>query len=281
MYKNEQKSGSTSPGTGTQATTPAKEGTGSGSKTDNKSNDKFEYQKEGNYVTYTAKGDNAFQEVKDGNTEVWKATDANSYSSKVEVDLMNNQPKVVTVHLDNTTKLFEKKSDDKSWQEIDTSKVNPRSLNIKYQHESYFCTNVVQCTTRTFTAKTGFAFKLVYELIDKKTRSEIWKTDKESEYALKVVVEGGNKLTIYIGSGGSTKVFKKGSDDIWTEDTAASIKSCDTGNSEGTKTCVELSLKATAATDEFDYNKAGQALSHLPPKISTVLNLLKLEKMEI
>ncbi|UVC50253.1 hypothetical protein MACK_004129 [Theileria orientalis] len=202
----------------THTSTP-KNGVDLNIKSDTKTKDKFVYEKVGEYVTYTAKDNNAFKLVKDDKTEVWKATDANSYSTRVEVEFLANDGKAVTIYLDDKTKIFIKESGTQSFAEIDTTKVNAKSININYPYESYFYKNEFENNIRTFTAKKGFAFKGANEYVDN-NKVEIWKTDKESEYANKIVNEGGNKVTIHIGEGtsASTKVFNKGTDGKWTED---------------------------------------------------------------
>ncbi|BAM40582.1 uncharacterized protein TOT_020000837 [Theileria orientalis strain Shintoku] len=67
-----------------------------------------------------------------------------------------------------------------------------------------------------YTANDNYAFKLVND-----NKIEIWKADEEKEYATKVMA-ADNKVLIYIGEGTSacTKVFNKGSDGNWKEDTS-------------------------------------------------------------
>ncbi|BAM39081.1 uncharacterized protein TOT_010000543 [Theileria orientalis strain Shintoku] len=180
------------------------------------STSEFEHKKVDNYVTYSAKANHAFKTVKDGTTEVWKATDANNYSTKVEVDMPSNY-KAVTVFLDgDITKVFLKDSQTGKWTAIDTYKVNPITLNVNSNQTTYFCDNILDNNVRTFTAKKGFRFNEV-NAGSGIIKVEIWKTDKENEYANKVVNESSNKLTIHIGEGAnaSTKVFNKGSDGKW------------------------------------------------------------------
>ncbi|UKJ89255.2 hypothetical protein MACJ_002503 [Theileria orientalis] len=184
-----------------------------------KSGKKFEYNKVGQYVSYTPKDNYAFKLVKDDDTEVWEASDASNYSLRIEVDLINNDAKAVTVYLDeNKTKVFKKDHESDPWNEINTTIVNPKSINIDYQYESYFYKNTLDNNLRTFIPKTGFAFNIVYRFIDE-NRVIIWKTNDEKEYSNKVVTEGNNKITIYIGDDGTAKVFNKGSDGTWAEDT--------------------------------------------------------------
>ncbi|UKJ89062.2 hypothetical protein MACJ_002308 [Theileria orientalis] len=202
-------------------------------KSDKKTTKKFEYKKDGQYVTYTAKDNYAFKLVKDNRTQVWKASRASDYSNRIEVELMGKSNAVTIYFPGNKTKVFKKHSETKSWKEINLFKVNFRSVDINYPYESYFSKNELQGNARTFTAKNGFAFKFVYEFIDKTNRPEIWKTDNESEYANKVVNEENKKVTIYIGDDVSPKVFNKRSDGTWTEDTSASKESSGTPPSGG------------------------------------------------
>nr|PVC50974.1 hypothetical protein MACL_00001876 [Theileria orientalis] len=181
----------------------------------------YNYNKDVNMLTFTPKAGKTFKSVKDGATDVWKAADANSYASKVEVDVVTADNKAVTVQMaGNQTKVFRKHGKNQPWKEIDITKTNPQSVNIKYKYNSYFYTNTVSNNVRTFQAKTGFAFNSVNEYINNQ-KTEIWKTEQENEFARKVEVEE-NKVTIYTGEGTSpkTKVFSKGSDQKWNEDTS-------------------------------------------------------------
>ncbi|BAM41374.1 uncharacterized protein TOT_030000636 [Theileria orientalis strain Shintoku] len=222
----------TPPASGTSPTSGG--GAGTGNKTgvginvdSDKSTDQFDCIKNGRHRTYIPKGNNAFKfvsELIDNNwVNVWSETDPKKYSNKVEVDLLNNNSKAVTVYLDgNETIVYTKNVKNKSWDKVDLAKLNPRSVNIKYQYDSYFCTNKLDNNVRTFEAKKGFAFKLVYEYVDQNNRPEIWKTEQEKEYANKVVSEE-KKVIIHRGDE-TIKVFKKESDGKWTEDTEASTK---------------------------------------------------------
>ncbi|UKJ89265.2 hypothetical protein MACJ_002513 [Theileria orientalis] len=181
---------------------------------DTRTTKEFEYKKYGQYVTYLAKGNNSFKLVKDGTTEVWKETDSTKYSSKVEVDLINNDSKAVTIYFpDNKTKVFVKDSMGSPWKEIDTSKANAMSVYVDYSHDSYICENVLNGDTRTFTAKSGFTFKGAHEYIND-NRVAIWKADNDSEHVNKIEVDLINNdskaVTIHFGEN-RTKVFMKNS----------------------------------------------------------------------
>ncbi|UKJ89247.1 hypothetical protein MACJ_002495 [Theileria orientalis] len=226
-------------GAGSQATTPpasptsgaedkAKKSTETSKRTgievciknNKKATDQFDYKIDEQYVTYSAKGNNAFKTVMDCTTKVWEAT-TDEYSSKVEVDLMNYDSKAVTVYLpENKTKLFKKDGSDKPWNEIDTTKVNPKKVNIGFPYETYIWKHDSHDNCRTFTARKGFAFNVVSESAQGST-VEIWKTDKANEYANKIELVD-KKMTIHIGEGtsASTKVFEKGTDGKWTKQTS-------------------------------------------------------------
>ncbi|UKJ87574.1 hypothetical protein MACJ_000009 [Theileria orientalis] len=201
-----------------QTSTP-KTGVGINISSDTKSTGKFDYKKVGQYVTYNPKENEAFKLVKDDNIQLWKATDPSEYCDKVEVDLMNNYAKAVTVCLGNENKVFMKTGNNELWNEFDISKVTRSAININYEHETYFYTNELVGNVRTFTAKKGFGFKGANEFINEK-KVTIWMTNNKSEYANKIVNEKGDKLTIHIGegAGATTKVYNKGSDGNWTED---------------------------------------------------------------
>ncbi|UKJ89135.2 hypothetical protein MACJ_002382 [Theileria orientalis] len=188
-------------------------------KSDNKTTKKFEYEKKGKIVTYTAIGNNAFKLVKDDKAQIWKETDSTKYSTKIEVDLMNEDGKAVTIHLgENKTRVFMKDSVNQPWKEIDTNKVNPKSVNIKYEHNSYIYSNKLDNNVRTFTAKRGFLFNHVRSVVNNEW-VDIWKTEEEDQYSGKVEVEG-DKVTIHKGDG-IAKVFNKVDDDKWEEETPA------------------------------------------------------------
>ncbi|UVC49788.1 hypothetical protein MACK_003902 [Theileria orientalis] len=101
---------------------------------------------------------------------------------------------------------------------------------------------------RTFEAITGFVFNVVFEYVNRE-KVEIWKTDDESEYANKIVNEGGNRVIIHIGEGtsASTKVFNKGTDGKWTEDNGA--PTLEKGNSEGESSGTDRSSGGTTTAN--------------------------------
>ncbi|UKK00451.2 hypothetical protein MACK_000523 [Theileria orientalis] len=229
--------------------------------------DEFEIKKQGKYFTYTSKGNYTFKAVMDGSTKVWEVGTDNIYSYKVEVDNIFSHSKAVTVFLDdNSCKIFKNEYQSGKWRPIDTNIDNPVALNIKREHMTYFCTNTVDSGVRTFEAKKGFVFNDVHEVIEG-TKVEIWKTAREKEFATKVILEGDNKVTIH-SKDNSKKVFNKGSDGKWEQDTSSqsagggksSHGSSSGGSSDGSstsKTCFDLNLTSDASTSEFDYKKDG------------------------
>ncbi|BAM39731.1 uncharacterized protein TOT_020000004 [Theileria orientalis strain Shintoku] len=200
---------------------PKKDGVDLNLKSDTKSGKNFEYKKEGNYVTYTSKGDKAFKLVKDDSTEIWKSSQDSDYSVKVELDLLNNEAKAVTIHLPgNKTKVFKKDGLDQHWKEIDISKFNFESFYIDYEHESYISKNKLENNVRTFTSKKGFAFNGAVEYIDG-NRVDIWKAKNDNDYANKIEVDYMNNdskaVTLYF-PGNKTKLYMKhNKNDQWTE----------------------------------------------------------------
>ncbi|UKJ88538.1 hypothetical protein MACJ_000982 [Theileria orientalis] len=190
-------------------------------KSDTKSTDKFLSKQNGPFQTYTPKDNYAFKLVKDHRTELWEARDANNYSTRVEVDLMNYDAKAITIYFaENMTKVFKKDGENDFWTTIDTTKVNPCSLNITYSHETYLYKNEYKNNIRKFIPKTGFAFKCANEYVDGK-KVEIWKTDLETEYSNKIEVDLINNdskaVTVYM-AGNKTRVFKKdGKNNPWNE----------------------------------------------------------------
>ncbi|UKJ90714.2 hypothetical protein MACJ_001648 [Theileria orientalis] len=234
---------------------------------DTQSTDKFDYKKVGEYVTYSAKGDNAFKIVKEGSTNIWEATSDTNYSSKVEVEHMNNDSKAVTIHTDDKTKIFIRSASGQPWTEIDTTKVNDRTININFPNESYFYTNELKGETRTFSAKKGFAFKGANDYVNDK-KVEVWKTDEESEYANKIVNEGGKKVTLHLADG-STKVIQKGSDGKWPPD------------SETSKTGVDLNIKSDKKSNKkLEYEKVGEYVTYIA-KDNYAFKLVKDHKTEV
>ncbi|UKJ89246.1 hypothetical protein MACJ_002494 [Theileria orientalis] len=190
-------------------------------KSDKTSTEKFEYKKVGQYVTYTAKDNYAFKLVKDCDTEVWKATDVTSYSTKVEVEFLSNEGKAVTIYLDDdATKVFKKDGKNDPWNEIHTTIINTESFNIDYPCESYFYKNNIEGSFITLTTKKGFAFNGAHEYIYG-NKIEIWKTDKESEYSNKIevdLIDNYSKAVTICLAGNKTRVFKKdGENEPWFE----------------------------------------------------------------
>ncbi|UVC49765.1 hypothetical protein MACK_003877 [Theileria orientalis] len=209
------------PQSGSSAAKPAsKNGVDINLKSDTKSSKKFVYDRMGKMVTYTAKDTYGFKQVKDDKAQIWKESDATKFASKIEVDLMNEDSKAVTIHLgEKNTRVFFRETKNHHWKVIDTTKVNPKSVNIKYDQSSYFYTNKLANGVRTFEAKHGFMFNHVRCLVNK-VWVDIWTTEEEDQFSGKVEVEG-DKVTIYIGNDGASKVFNKVSDDKWEEDTSA------------------------------------------------------------
>ncbi|BAM40566.1 uncharacterized protein TOT_020000821 [Theileria orientalis strain Shintoku] len=270
------------PGAGTPApTSGTSEPKSSTSKTgvdininsDTKPSDKFDYKKEGYYATYTPKGNNAFKLVKDDNTEVWKASGDTNYASKVEVEIFDDS-KAVTVCLDGgKNKVFIKENANKSWTEIDLNKVNPESVNVDYSYESYSYKCELKGETRTFTAKSGFAFNCANKYVNNK-KVELWKTDKENEYSNKIVNEG-NKITIQF-SNGSTKVITKGSDGKWSGDSQSG-----TAKPSTPQNGVDLNIKSDSKSkDKFEYKKEGEYVIYTA-KDNNAFKLVKDHKTEV
>ncbi|UKJ89405.2 hypothetical protein MACJ_002655 [Theileria orientalis] len=243
-------------------------------KSDKKSNKKFEYKRDDEYVTYTTKNNYAFKLVKDDKTQLWQASDENNYSRIVEVDFSGDRKTVIIRLAGNKTKVFIKDGIDYPWAEIYQDKINLRSMNIRYDEDTYFYSNVLQGSNRTFEARDGFAFNVVNEYVGT-YRNEVWSTTKEKDYARKVVAEGNNKTIIYIGEGSSVsaKVFNKGSDGKWTEDTEASTEATKIYSELGSilsapetstpKTGIDLNIRSdTQSTDMFGCNKLGQYLTY-------------------
>ncbi|BAM41639.1 uncharacterized protein TOT_040000020 [Theileria orientalis strain Shintoku] len=243
---------------------PEKEGIVLNIKSDTKSNKKFDHKKVDQYITYTSKDNYAFKHVKEDATELWQATDASEYSNKVEVDLLDNNSKAVTIHLPgNKTKVFKKDGYNKPWTEIDTSKLNLKSFNINYPYETYFFTNVFNNNFRTFTAKIGFAFRGANEFIDDQ-KIDIWKSDNESEYAYKFEVDYMNNdskaLTVHMSGNKSKLLMKSSTNQPWNEIDTSEInpKSIDISLDKETYFCsnrLDKDVRTFRAKTGFAFNK--------------------------
>ncbi|UKJ89307.2 hypothetical protein MACJ_002555 [Theileria orientalis] len=189
-------------------------------KSDKMSNKKLEYEKVGEYVTYTAKDNYAFKLVKDCDTEVWKANDFTEYSLRVEVDRLDNDSRAVTVYLDgNKTRVFVKDVSNKLWKEIDITLIHPNPVDIDFPYECYFHKNELHGNIRTFTAKKGFSFNSANEYVDDNIL-EIWKADNKSQYAIKIEVDliNNDSKAVTVFQGDRTRVFiKENANDPWKE----------------------------------------------------------------
>ncbi|UVC54366.1 hypothetical protein MACJ_003908 [Theileria orientalis] len=233
--------------------------------TSESSTNEFEYKKDGQYVTYTAKGDNAFKLVKDGTTEVWKTVDSSEYSLKVELDLMNKDAKAIIIYFDdNKTKVLKNDAENDLWIAIDTTKVNPCSLNINYSSETYLYKNECKNNVRTFTARSGFAFKCANEYIDG-NKVEIWKTNNETEYGNKIEIDLMNDdakvVTVYFVDKKTMVLKKDGKNEPWNEiDTSKvnpkSIDITDTKETYFYSNKLDKNVRTFTAKKGFAFNDA-------------------------
>ncbi|UKJ87975.2 hypothetical protein MACJ_000417 [Theileria orientalis] len=256
-------------------------------KSDTQSTDQFDYNKLGEYVSYIPKDNNAFKLVKDDKTEIWSASDSSNYSRGVQVELSGDR-KAVIIHLPgDKTKVFIKDGTNEPWSEIYEDKINPRSVNVKNDKETYFHSNKLDNDVRTFEAVEGFAFNVVNEGSGS-NKVEIWKTTNENEYANKVVVEGDKKVIVYLGDYSTAKVFNKGSEGTWTENTEASTEVTkiysELGSilsaSKTSKTGIINIASDTQSTYQFDYKKDGQYATYTP-KGNNAFKLVKDGNTEI
>ncbi|UKK01661.2 hypothetical protein MACK_002479 [Theileria orientalis] len=203
----------------THTSTP-KNGVDLNIKSDTKTTNKYDYKKVGEYVTYTAKDNNAFKLVKDDKTQIWKETNANNYSTKVEVECLASDGKAVTVcSAGDNTMVFKKSGKNEPWSEIDTTKLNPMPVNVSDHKETYFYSNKLLRSTITFEAHYGFGFNVVTETIGSR-KVEIWKTSDPNEYAKIVeytkLFYGKLDLTLHLKHG--KKYFiKEREDEGWKE----------------------------------------------------------------
>ncbi|UKK01691.2 hypothetical protein MACK_001044 [Theileria orientalis] len=168
---------------------------------------------ENNISKFIAKDGFEFYKVKEDNIDIWKTDNPDQYSYKVEVDLINNDSKAITIYQDKKTKVFRKNAAKQPWTEIDTTIINPRSVNINYPSDSYFFRNRVDNNGRTFSARNGFLFKSVNEFINDQ-KVEFWTAANDKEFANKVVIEGGRKVTIHLRDGVNKRNPLKGREEI-------------------------------------------------------------------
>ncbi|UKK01766.2 hypothetical protein MACK_001119 [Theileria orientalis] len=178
-----------------------------------------------NIRTFTAKKGFLFncanEYINNQKVEIWKTDDESEYVNKIEIDLMNNDTKAVTICFhDNKTKVYKKQSKNESWNEIDISKVNPMLVDITDDKETYFYLNKLDKNVKTFEAKNGFAFNVVSDCVNN-NNVEIWKTDKESEYVNKIemdLMDNNSKAVKIYFPENKTKVFMKdGKTEPWKE----------------------------------------------------------------
>ncbi|UKJ89297.2 hypothetical protein MACJ_002545 [Theileria orientalis] len=233
--------------------------------TSQEATNEFEYKKDGEYVTYSAKGNNAFKAVMDGTTEVWKTLDSSEYSLKVELDLMNNNARAVTIYFDdNKTKVLKNDAENDLWITIDTTKVNPCSLNINYSSETYLYKNEHKNNVRTFTTRSGFAFKCANEYIDG-NKVEIWKTNNETEYGNKIEIDLMNDdakvVTVYFVDKKTMVLKKDGKNEPWNEiDTSKvnpkSIDITDTKETYFYSNKLDKNVRTFTAKKGFAFNDA-------------------------
>ncbi|UKK01430.2 hypothetical protein MACK_002244 [Theileria orientalis] len=148
----------------------------------------FDYKKDGKVVTFTAKGDYAFNVVKQGNTEIWKDEDEKSYAIKVVLIGKGKKEKIVIIYLLNgTKKSYKKDGKNKLWTEYDSSQKIPVSISSEIGLDTPFYTYKKEDGCETFTPKEGFVFnEVMYTLGTSRT---MWKTTNEAEYANKVELE--------------------------------------------------------------------------------------------
>ncbi|UKJ90734.2 hypothetical protein MACJ_001668 [Theileria orientalis] len=181
--------------------------------------DQFDYKKDGKIVTFTAKGDYAFNSVKRGEEILWQTDEELEYAGKVVLNGKGDKKKKeVTIHkLNNYKVLCVREDKNKPWQSFDLSKINAVSINIRFTSDSFKYTNKLDGETRTFEAKDGFAFNHVRCKGDharcyiNNDWIDIWKTENENEYSNKVVKEKDDKVTIHFKDGKTKKSATEGS----------------------------------------------------------------------
>ncbi|UKK02145.2 hypothetical protein MACK_001500 [Theileria orientalis] len=174
----------------------------------------FDNDLQGNYRTFTAKTGFIFNSVVeylgDTKVEIWKTDSQSEYSKKIEVDLINYNSRAVTVFFENNiSKIFMKTAGNDCWTQLDTSRVDAKSLNIQYPYDTYFLSNKYENNVITFEAKKG------------DTKVEIWKTDSQSEYSKKIEVDlinyNSRAVTVFFENNISKIFMKTAGNDCWTQ----------------------------------------------------------------
>ncbi|UKJ89267.1 hypothetical protein MACJ_002515 [Theileria orientalis] len=117
----------------------------------------FNYKKDGKTITYTAKDNYGFKSVKTGDKLVWETTNHDEYASKVVLDGKGQKQKKVTIYLpNNTTRVFNRDSKGKPWNEFgfeiniksgeDKSSNEKFELNVDGDHKTYNIKPGKHCT---------------------------------------------------------------------------------------------------------------------------------------
>ncbi|UKJ89263.2 hypothetical protein MACJ_002511 [Theileria orientalis] len=228
------------------------------------STDEFKYVKKDKIGTYMANEGYGFNRVVSSGRfnccrsgkDIWDANVKNEYGNKVVVNGLGDKKKTLTIHFDETEKVTFKKDENDWIQQKGAKQVHGWSWNCfggnccsgssAGSSDKSEKTAEVDINKRsgdgyigdengskfTFKPQSGYSINAV-----KLDSTVIWKTEKSDEYSNKVTVEYVDGiLTIYIGSNESSKkVFKRGAENKWEEDTNASThKSGTTGSGGGT-----------------------------------------------
>nr|PVC50905.1 hypothetical protein MACL_00001924 [Theileria orientalis] len=191
--------------------TPKKSGVELCIKKNKEATDQFDYKKDNNVVTYTAKEDYGFKLVKQENIEIWKAKDESEYASKVVLDGKGQKKKTVTIHMPyDTKKVFKRENKGKPWIEdnnlVDLDIKNRTSTDYYVLKTTY--DTLGMSSVNVYSAKGTYLFNSV-----KHGSDVIWKA--EANICSNKVIVHDSKQPIYIQAliklpSGNKKFIKEG-----------------------------------------------------------------------
>ncbi|UKK01416.2 hypothetical protein MACK_002230 [Theileria orientalis] len=156
------------------------------------SSPEYWYSNNGTTHVYSATNNFLFEAVKIGDFRVWAARDKSDYANKVEYnnyDLFGMKDLAISLFVGGKRKFIKYKSE--PWTEIDLTKFNLVTINIKSTFNTYGYFNKCDGNNRTFSAKQGFLFDRVIRWTGPNRRIQtIWEARDPSEYAKAVVIDG-------------------------------------------------------------------------------------------
>ncbi|UVC50049.1 hypothetical protein MACK_003672 [Theileria orientalis] len=249
----------------------------------------FDYEKIDKVVTYTAKDKYAFKSVKTGDNVVWSTTNASEYATKVVLNGKGKKQKEVTIHLPNgTTKVFKRDGKGKPWNEYTgplpstgnsgTSKElkpeeYPKEIKL-FKADSNDANKTVELATTEYKVKKE-GDDHIYEFnsgvnctLIKHNDKEVWKYDssKHSGKYPKSLTYNNKDFKIILNFTDLRIVCEKDGD---------SYKATE----DNTKTPVQLDIKQSSGTNEFDYKKDGKTVT-FTAKINYGFNVVRCKNLD-